>query len=142
MAIPLHKQSSNDEPHSLAKIFELQPKAQHLWTEALCFGMANPSFDNEDIFLREFKHRIVSLVGFGAAAGTAEELRNDEAYETLYHAILDVLHCWITFQELQKTGRFRNFKPGWAAVQFKVKYGVMPRFPIKRSFYALDGGRR
>jgi hypothetical protein len=140
MVIPMRQQLENKI--IINRVFELEPKAKRLWNEALVIGMATPSFDNEDIFRAQFKMRLVSMVGFEAPGTTPEEIRTSEAYEALYRGILDALHCWAFFQEVQKIGRDSGYKPGWAAVQFKVRFGQMPRFPFRKANPYSMGGTR
>lgn len=130
MVIPMRQQLENNVV--LARVFELEPKAKSLWNEALVIGMANPSFDNEEIFRRQFKRRLVDLVGFEAPIEAPAAIRTSEAYEALYHAVLDALHCWSFFQDMKKIGEENSYKPGWAAIQFKIRFGQMPRFPFRR----------
>ncbi|MBF0501473.1 MAG: hypothetical protein HQM09_15135 [Candidatus Riflebacteria bacterium] len=116
----------------LSEIFALEPKAKHLWSEALSIGMTNPSFDNEDIFRRQFKKRLVALVGFDSPETSPAAIRTTEAYDVLYRAVLDALHCWEKFQNLRTIATTKGYKQGWPAIQFKIAFGVMPRFPFKK----------
>lgn len=140
MVIPMRQQFEDNS--ILRRVFELAPKAKSLWNEALVIGMANPSFDNEDLFRRQFKGRLVALVGFDSPGDAPAEIRTAEAYDALHRAILEALHCWSFFQEKKTIANTYGYKPGWAAVQFKIKFGQMPRFPFRRpNPYAMGGSQ-
>lgn len=124
----------------LDTVLSLEPKAGVLLAEAVALGMAHPSFDNEAAFHADFKPRLARLVGFEASDQAPREICTSEAYAALYHAVLNALHCWGEFKRLSDVAALHGYKSGWAAIQFKIKFGVMPRFNAYRKFKTIPGG--
>jgi hypothetical protein len=134
--------ASNPTPENLtlSQLFDLERRARNLWNEALAYGMANPSFDNEDIFFRSFKARITALVGFDATT-PIPALRSSDAYNLLYHAVMEALHCRTVYQGFVQVVAEKGNKPGQAAFMFKNRFGMFPRFKTRSKFKAYPGGR-
>ena len=104
----------------LKDIFALDGRCKALFGQCVITGLMQPLKDNESEFLRKFKPRIQTLVGFSA---DKRILSAPETYETFYKACLEAVNCWDYYRPI----RDRQ----WAYGAFKKKFGTPPRFNQK-----------
>lgn len=120
---------------SLADIIAIDKRVDACVREAVGIGMKFPNHGNDELFLTIFRTRLRQVVGPDA---TDRRLHSKAARVTVFAAITAGLHCSSEWDRLREEGRASGKKPGWAFVQFKLRFGVAPRFAQTRREQSLQ----